>query len=138
MSKTLKRRPDKSVTKTPDSEQKFVKKRKPLVLSSDSSLEDARAPNSVPPPPEPARNDGDAVDAPVDESDEQLLNDDENPAPPADNAVADDLENEIDDLEVENDGNDDDNMEGVADDDQDDGMEVDNDMEHLPFHNSDL
>ena len=138
MSKTLKRRPDKSATKTPDSEQKFVKKRKPLVLSSDSSLEDARAPNSVPPPPEPARNDGDVTDVPVDESDDQFLNGDANPAPSANNAVADDLENEIDDLEAENDVDDDDNMEGVADDDQDDGMEVDNDLEHLPFHNSDL
>ena len=130
MSKTLKRRPEKSGVKTPDAEKRVTKKRKPLVLS-DSSLEDARAPGAV-----ATGADGTAVivDQKVSgpeneiENENQLLEE-----PPAEAAAANangaDVDDDIDDLE----------RDPESDDNEDEQMEVDNvDMQNLPFHSADL
>ena len=138
MSKTLKRRPDKSISKTPNSADRKVKKQKPLVLSSDSSLEDARAADSqkvteqavpvsiIKPNPD--------VDI-----ENQLLNGADN-AMPNDNSTSGSAENDIDDdleadipvVDVDDEPEDADHIVG------DDEMEVDNvEMQHLPFHDAD-
>ena len=135
MAKTLKRRPDKSVSRTPNSADRKVKKRKPLVLSSDSSLEDARAPESH-------KATGAAPAAvikpnPDVDIENQLLNGAENVMPHdntagADNDIDDDLEAEIPAADGADETGDTDHIVG------DEEMEVDNvGMQHLPFHNDD-
>ena len=126
ISKTLKRRPEPSAVHTPPVNAREMKKRKALNLSSDSSLEDGRAPGPsslivegvIPSDPDQPGS--------HDDVEEQLLNGDDHVLDAVDYPEFDNETGEITANQHDNEANDDD-------------MEVDAvDMTLLPFHDAEL